>query len=315
MKIDLGKAVNLLISGEVVAIPTETVYGLAADTFNAEAVKKIFRLKGRPADNPLIVHICNTNQIEELSSDIPDTFLKLAENFWPGPLSMILKKRSKVPDIVTGGLKTVAIRMPDNPLALSVIEQTGPLTAPSANRSGRPSPTRPSHIEDDFGDAVPVLDGGYSRLGLESTVLDLTVEPHEILRPGYISAEQISDAIGKKIKKAPPKRNKTRKSPGTRYTHYKPKAAVNWMDKKPQEIRTPENYYIFHSKEIEEIDDIFIHSYKNDIEKLARELYDHFRTADHLSCQHIFIESLGSDSDHPLNSALRDRINRAAGIS
>jgi L-threonylcarbamoyladenylate synthase len=168
------KAVELIRAGDVVAIPTETVYGLAADAFNISAVKKTFEVKGRPPDNPLIVHISRTEQLDEIADEIPEDAFKLAETFWPGPLTLVLKKKPIVPDIVTGGLNTVAVRMPDHPLTRKLIEQTGPLTAPSANRSGRPSPTRPEHIREDFGSTVHILEGGSAKLGLESTVLDMS---------------------------------------------------------------------------------------------------------------------------------------------
>ena len=285
MKVTLEKAADLIKQGETVAIPTETVYGLAADAFNINAVKKIFKQKGRPADNPLIVHISDLSQLKDLAKEIPEDLQKLAEQFWPGPLSVVLKKQNSVPDIVTGGLNTVAIRMPDHSLTLSLIEKTGPLTAPSANISGRPSPTNPKHIVEDFGDDLPILDGGSSKLGLESTVLDISGQSVTILRPGFIDTRIIEELLGKKIKMMDESDKKSgKKSPGTRFTHYKPKASVKWLDQSVQNISDSNSYFIFHSKKIKSIDQKNIHTYEGDYSSLARDLYDHFRTADHLSC-------------------------------
>lgn len=311
MKVTFEKAVGLINKGETVAIPTETVYGLAADAFNINAVKKIFEQKGRPSKNPLIVHISTISQLNILADNIPEDLHKLADAFWPGPVSMVLKKKNRVPDIVTGGLETVAVRMPDHPLALALIERTGPLTAPSANKSGRPSPTNPKHIQEDFGTSLPILDGGSSKLGLESTVLDLTDDEYTILRPGFITAEMIENILGRKIGEAEHSNSKSAgKSPGTQFTHYKPKAAVHWLSELPSDAKSSGNYYILHSnypdRSVKNI-----HSYYGDYESLARDLYDHFRTADHLSSPHIFIESFESSKNHPLIAALKDRINRA----
>lgn len=314
MKITLEKAVDLIKQGETVAIPTETVYGLAADAFNVNAVKKIFEQKGRPADNPLIVHISNLKQLQEVVSEIPDDLRKLTNHFWPGPLSLVLKKKSTVPDIVTGGLDTVAVRMPDHSLSLSLIEKTGPLTAPSANKSGRPSPTNPKHITEDFGDDLPILDGGASKLGLESTVLDLSCEFITILRPGFIDAAMIENCLGKKVKVMEQSdKSSGKKSPGTRFTHYKPKASVKWLNETVNNISDPKNYFIFHSRKIKSINQKNIHAYGGDYSSLARDLYDHFRTADHLSCRTIFIEPLKESDMHSLIPALKDRIERAIG--
>jgi L-threonylcarbamoyladenylate synthase len=304
------KAAELINAGDVVAVPTETVYGLAADAFNISAVKKTFQIKGRPPDNPLIVHISRIEQLETVAREIPDDALKLARRFWPGPLTLVLNKKQIVPDIVTGGLKTVAVRIPDHPLTRKLIDKTGPLTAPSANKSGRPSPTKPEHVREDFGDTVHILDGGTAKLGLESTVLDLSGKIPAILRPGYISADMISGVIGKKVSENHNNNSSSRsRSPGTRYTHYKPKASVHWLPAIPKDP-DPKIYYIIHSGNREETG-INIYSYKNDFEGLARDLYDHFRTADHLSCSQIRIETLPKNNSHPLISALKDRISRS----
>ena len=194
----LGEAVATLRRGDVIGLPTETVYGLAADARNADAVEKIFRLKGRPADHPLIVHIADATQLAQWATHVPDSAKKLAQAFWPGPLTLILKKRPDVPDIVTGGQDTVGLRCPAHPLALAVLRQLdGGLAAPSANRFGRISPTSAQHVRDEFGDAVPVvLDGGDCEVGIESTIVDLSGSVARILRPGHIRKLQLEAVIG-----------------------------------------------------------------------------------------------------------------------
>ena len=311
MIVSLEQAVELIKSGRVAAIPTETVYGLAADAFQIHAVKETFRLKGRPADNPLIVHISRLEHIEELAQNIPDEARKLADIFWPGPLTLVLHKKNIVPDIVTGGLNTVAVRMPDHPLTRSLIDQTGPVTAPSANKSGSPSPTRASHILDDYENNVAVLDGGPCEIGLESTVLDLSGEAPAILRPGFVTATMIQETSGISVLQDSQKVKKFPRSPGTRYTHYKPKATVEWFDVLPRQLN-PDIYYLLHSKNYDEPAKNF-HSYHGDFSGLAHDLYDHFRTADHLACSQIAIESLPENSSHPIIFALKDRIDKAIG--
>ncbi len=309
MIISLEKAVELIRSGDVVAIPTETVYGLAADAFHPEAVKKTFTLKGRPPENPLIVHISSFEQLEGLAESIPEEAHRLAETFWPGPLTLVLNKKPVVPDIVTAGLPTVAVRMPDHPLTCKLIERTGPLTAPSANRSGSPSPTRARHILEDYQSEVAVLDGGQSEIGLESTVLDLTSSERCILRPGFITAEMISTKTGIRVTHQTENIKQNSKSPGTRYTHYKPKALVFWLDEVPKSFED-KSYYLLHSKNIS-VSQKNVHSYEGNFHAFARGLYDHFRTADHLSYSQIFVEKLPEESAHPLIFALKDRLDRA----
>lgn len=309
MMIDLKTAVNTIQSGKVVAIPTETVYGLAADAFNLAAVEKTFELKGRPADNPLIVHICSTDQLELLAGRVPQIAYRLADVYWPGPLTLVLDKLPQVPDVVTGGLKTVAVRMPDHPLTLELIRQTGPLTAPSGNKSGKPSPTKASHLLDDYGGNLPILDGGSCTIGLESTVLDLTQKTPKILRPGAIDAADIFQKTGIRVEEHSSNQTDRTKSPGTRYTHYKPNAQVEWIKTIPTSL-DPDCYYIFHSTKLTSSGPNIIHYHEN-FEKLAQNLYDHFRTADHLSYQKIRIEILPSPQNNHLIAALSDRISKA----
>lgn len=199
---EIQKAAELLAAGELVAMPTETVYGLAADASNPAAVAKIFAAKGRPADHPLIVHIGDIAQLGKWARDIPPAAHALAEKYWPGPLTLILKRQSNVPDAVTGGQDTVGIRMPNHPLALALLNEfasvgSGAVAAPSANKFGRISPTKASHVKSDLGDAVAmILDGGESEVGIESTIVDLSRGTPVVLRPGAITAEEIETTLG-----------------------------------------------------------------------------------------------------------------------
>lgn len=190
-------AAKYLKEGEIVAIPTETVYGLAASIFDVEATKKIFEAKGRPQDNPLIAHISELSQIYDICENISENALKLAEKFWPGPLTMILNKKDNVPATVTAGLSTVAVRYPSHIVANAIIKEAGvPLVAPSANLSGKPSTTSGEHCIRDLSGKIPyIVDYGECEFGLESTIIDTTVKPEKILRPGAITIEQIKEII------------------------------------------------------------------------------------------------------------------------
>lgn len=218
------KAAKKIKDGDLVAFPTETVYGLGADAFNSQAVAKIFEAKNRPLDDPLIVHVSQREDLFKLIKDISDIVSELTNEFWPGPLTLVLKKSEIVPDIVTAGLDTVAIRMPANEIALSLIrESQTPIAAPSANLFGRPSSTDSQHVLDDLNGRIDlIIDGGKSEIGVESTVLDLTQSPPSILRPGGISIERLKETIGGvKIYK----QDKIL-SPGMYPRHYSPKAKV-----------------------------------------------------------------------------------------
>jgi L-threonylcarbamoyladenylate synthase len=312
MIISVKQAASLIRRGDVVGIPTETVYGLAADAENAMAIRKTFELKGRPAGNPLIVHIHSAADIEKFSEVISDDVTRLTEEFWPGPLTLILPKKNSVLDSITAGLDTVALRSPAHPDTLSLLKKCGPVTAPSANRSGRPSPTRPQHVLDDFGDDFPVVDGGECEIGIESTVLDLTSEKPAILRPGKISAEELSEALSKNVAPEPVQENQAHRSPGTRYTHYKPGAEVTWLSGRMHIPSENDALYILHSGST-------VHSAPNvidfngDYNSLARALYDLYRTADRKGWTKIYIQSLPPASIHPILPALKNRIERSTG--
>lgn len=238
---DIAKAGEILKAGGLVVIPTETVYGLAADAFNEAAVRSIYAAKGRPADNPLIVHIARFSQLGDLVREIPESAVRLAEHFWPGPLTMILPKSARISDIVSGGLDTVAVRLPAGKTARAIIEAAGcPLAAPSANTSGRPSPTRFAHVQEDLSGRVDaIVNGGQCSVGLESTVVSLVGEIPRILRPGGITAKQIEEVLGAvELDQAvisKPAENARASSPGMKYQHYAPKANVIVVDASPEE--------------------------------------------------------------------------------
>ncbi len=223
-------AADVIMNGGTVAFPTETVYGIGANALDPAAVAGIFEAKGRPSDNPIIVHIARASDITQLTTKLTPNIIKLIDEFWPGPLTLVLPKTKAVPDIVTAGLPTVAIRMPDDPVALSLIRKAGcPIAAPSANISGKPSPTRGQHVVDDLDGRVDViLRGGDCRVGIESTVLDMSGETPIILRPGMITKEDIIEVIGGKVAVDPGIEDQleTPKSPGMKYTHYAPDAPM-----------------------------------------------------------------------------------------
>lgn len=224
----MGLALAALRRGDAIGLPTETVYGLAADASRPEAVRRIFELKGRPADHPLIVHVADAKQLDRWARDIPDAARALAAAFWPGPLTLILRKQPHVPDEVTGGQPTVGLRCPAHPIALALLHEfDGGLAAPSANRFGHVSPTSAAHVREEFGDAVPVvLDGGECEVGIESTILDLSGEIPRILRPGRITRAQIEALVG------PVAEGGDADSPrasGTLDAHYAPRTALLLM--------------------------------------------------------------------------------------
>ena len=231
----IGRAAEIIRRGGLVAIPTETVYGLAADALNGEAVAGIFRAKGRPMDNPLIVHIAEPSQLDSLVREVPEKARILAEKFWPGPLTIILPKADCIPEEVSAGLDTVAVRLPAHPIARELIKQSSPLAAPSANLSGKPSPTTARHVMDDMNGRIDaVIDGGECLVGVESTVISLAQEPPRLLRPGGITLEQLREAIGTVAMDDavmnPLKEGQQAASPGMKYKHYSPEARVILLD-------------------------------------------------------------------------------------
>ena len=227
----IERAGRIIREGGLVAFPTETVYGLGGDALNSESSRKIYAAKGRPSDNPLIVHVADVKDVEAIVKDIPDAAYKLFDAFWPGPLTIIMNKNEKIPYETTGGLDTVAIRMPSNLIALELIRKSGGyIAAPSANTSGRPSPTLARYcVEDLSGRIEMILDGGQVGIGLESTIVDLTSEEPMILRPGYITKEMLGRVLGEvSIDKTIIDGNSTAKpkAPGMKYRHYAPKGVL-----------------------------------------------------------------------------------------
>lgn len=291
------QAVDLLKRGELVAFPTETVYGLGASVFCEEAIQKIFTVKGRPSDNPLIVHVGKLEDVFLLASNIPQRFYDLAAKFWPGPLTMVLERRSEVPSIVSAGQPTIAVRMPSHPLALKLIQGVGkPLVAPSANLSGRPSPTHAADVFEDLQDLVPlILDGGECSVGIESTVIDLTREPPAILRPGSITREEIESLIGSLVNLAGAQ--DPIRSPGMKYRHYAPKAKVHLVLHKEHLPSAPQ--YLLSSEEL-----------PSAIVFNRRNFYSHLRQADRLGVSEIVIYC---DSQIQKDVGLMNRIFRSSG--
>ena len=226
----ISRAAETIRRGGLVAFPTETVYGLGADALNAVAVRDIFAAKGRPLDNPIIVHVGQMEDLEALATSVTPAALLLAGRFWPGPLTLILRKSARVPDAVTGGQNTVAVRMPRNNVALALIRASGvPIAAPSANRSGRPSGTTGAHVFEDLAGKIDiVLDGGPVEIGVESTVLDISSDPPDILRPGAVTIEELELVLGRIVLGR--QGEVLKRSPGTRYPHYSPRAEVTLVD-------------------------------------------------------------------------------------
>ena len=238
----MEQAGKLIAEGELVAFPTETVYGLGGDALDPDASRRIYAAKGRPSDNPLIVHIADFDDMKRVAREVPEQAKKLADAFWPGPLTMIVWKSDAVPEATTGGMQTVAVRMPNHPVALELIRRSGCLiAAPSANTSGRPSPTEAQHVAEDLsGKIAMILDGGPVGIGIESTIIDLTEEKPMILRPGYITPEMLSEVLQEEVVIDPGiiAADDTRKpkAPGMKYKHYAPKAKAVIFSGAPEHV-------------------------------------------------------------------------------
>jgi len=324
---ELEIAVQLLRQGECVAFPTETVYGLGANALNTKAVQKIFQVKGRPADNPLIVHIYNKEQVQELVTAYDPIVDQLMERFWPGPLSLILPKSDRVPTVVSGGLDTVAIRMPDHPVALALLEMVDlPIAAPSANLSGKPSPTRAEHVFHDLQGRIPVIiDGGPTGWGVESTVLDCTVKPFRILRPGGVTYEQLKEVVPVEVD---PSVNHAvvvdqPRSPGMKYKHYAPNAKVivvkgdhasqiiNQLANSPEYqhlkrgvLAVEENLHLYPGMIVLNLGP------KQEQKTIASRLYHLLRQADSIGLDVVFVEGFTDDN---VGMAIMNRLRRASG--
>ena len=320
---NIEKAGRLLKSGEVVGIPTETVYGLAADATNPEAVSKIFVAKGRPQDNPLIVHISEVEDIKKYAQNIPDVAYKLAEKFWPGPLTMVLPKKDTIPMETSGGLDTVGIRLPSDITARRIIKAAGvALAAPSANLSGSPSPTSAQHVFDDMNGRIPlIVDEGCCTVGVESTVVSFDGEGVRILRPGYVTCEDLltvtENVLIDKGVTAELDAGAVAASPGMKYKHYSPKADIILVEGDLVDFMeyVGENYgdgvyaMIFNSDAKD-----FMYRYvtygDNDKENAA-EVFDRLREVDEIGAKKVYVRC---PSKNGVGLAVYNRLLRAAGF-
>ncbi len=299
----LELAISLLKAGELLGLPTETVYGLGADASNPEAVQKIFTAKGRPADHPLIVHIASKKALTNWAKDIPEAAYKLADAFWPGPLTLILKRSSLVPDIVTGGQDTVGLRVPSHPVALAVLEAfKGGIAAPSANRFGRISPTTARHVQEELGTNVQlILDGGACEVGLESTIVDLSTAKARVLRPGGISVEALSKVLGYE----PELKTKTDiRASGTLDSHYAPQTPSLLVKEIPEGLS---DAGVIARRPSPDKGLVWL-ELSNPATTYAQELYAALRQLDSLGLKQIYIEDVPDSADW---LAVRDRLKRA----
>lgn len=327
---EFSDAAKALKEGQLVAFPTETVYGLGANALDSKAVKSIYAAKGRPSDNPLIVHIADIEMLKPLVTEIKPNVIKLISEYWPGPLTLIMQKAVIVPDETTGGLDTVAIRMPDNPIALELIRKAGvPIAAPSANRSGRPSPTMAEHVAEDLNGRISyIIDGGPCRVGVESTVVDMTVEPATILRPGGITPSMIGQVLGsveldrglidKKSVDKP-------KAPGMKYKHYSPKADVlvisgnyddiaNWLNQivLKDEKEGIKSVVLAAKEHIQKyaLNNAISYGSIKDASEVASNIFRLFRECDQIGAEKIYVEAIPKDG---IGLAVMNRIEKAAG--
>ncbi|MCR5669617.1 MAG: threonylcarbamoyl-AMP synthase [Butyrivibrio sp.] len=326
----IKRAGDIIRQGGLVAFPTETVYGLGGDALNPQSSKKIYAAKGRPSDNPLIVHVADLEHLEEIVTEVPEAARKLAARFWPGPMTMILNKNERVPYETTGGLDTVAIRMPNNLIALELIRQSGGfIAAPSANTSGRPSPTLARYcVEDLSGKIEMIIDGGQVGIGLESTIVDLTSEVPMILRPGYITQKMLEDVLGdvdidKTIIDGSSKEKP--KAPGMKYRHYAPKGeltivsgdenrVVSYINDRAKElmeqgkkvgvISTDRTRNLYTADVVKSVGD------RNEESTIAHELFKVLREFDDEEMDVMFSESF---DDSGIGQAIMNRLLKAAG--
>ena len=318
---NIARAAKLLAAGEVVAVPTETVYGLAANAYDETAVRKIFSAKGRPQDNPLIVHIADFQDIYALVAEVPEAAKKLADAFWPGPLTVILPKSDKIPDAVSAGLATVAVRYPAHPVAQAVIQACGvPLAAPSANRSGSPSPTNAKYVFDDMDGRIPlILDGGGSQVGVESTVVTLATEVPRVLRPGGVTVEQLREVLGEvEVDDAVLHRLKageTAASPGMKYKHYAPKADITIVrgsfSQFQEFVKGKDAFVLVFAGEENAFDRAVTYGRADDDRAQANRLFDALRELDEQGAKTVYARCPALSG---VGLAVYNRLIRAAGF-
>lgn len=327
----LKEAADLIRQGELVAFPTETVYGLGADALKPSAAQKIYAAKGRPSDNPLIVHIADFSQLGFIAREVPAEAKKLAEAFWPGPMTMIVRKNDRVPYETTGGMDTVAVRMPNHPVALRLIRESGCLiAAPSANTSGKPSPTEAAHVVVDLEGKIPmILDGGAVGIGLESTIIDLTEEIPMILRPGYITKEMFEGVLQKEVRIDPgliaADSDKKPKAPGMKYKHYAPDADLVLVEGESEKVVEKINALVQEkraagkktgviateeTKKLYQADYVVSIGAREDEDAIARHLYKILREFDTLQVDAIYSESFRTPR---IGQAIMNRLMKAAG--
>lgn len=328
---ELEEACRILQKGGLVAFPTETVYGLGGDAMHPEASAKIYAAKGRPSDNPLIVHIADMDALEDIAQSVPEAAVKLADHFWPGPLTMIFPKKEAVPKSTTGGLETVAVRMPSHPVARALIRESGVyIAAPSANTSGRPSPTKAEHVKEDLDGRIDmILDGGAVGIGLESTIVDLSTGVPTILRPGYITGEMLEDVLGEvqvdpAILSQKMNPNIVAKAPGMKYRHYAPKGQMTIIEGDTGKVVDEINRLVKEKTDegcsvaviaTEETKDAYACANVRSVGSRATEgsiaagLYDILREMDHIGAEYIYAESFEEDT---LGKAIMNRMLKAA---
>ncbi len=314
----IAKAVDLLHQGRLVAFPTETVYGLGADAGNAKAVTGIFKAKGRPADHPLIVHIASPAQLSDWASTVPETAQRLAKRFWPGPLTLILKKRPEVANEITGGQDTVGLRIPDNPVALRLLRAfAGGIAAPSANRFKRVSPTQAAHVAEELDGRVDlILDGGPCRVGVESTIIDLSGTTPLLLRPGRISKAEIEQELQCELTVISNTNNDTPRAPGQMAVHYAPMTSTRLIpsERLDESIRQLTDQgkkigllaYQFESKPSASVTMIHLPKSPDDY---AQGLYSALRELDRLGLDTILVEQAPESNEW---YAVNDRLKKAA---
>lgn len=328
---EMHEAGRLIAAGELVAFPTETVYGLGGDALAPDAARKIYAAKGRPSDNPLIVHIADFEDMYRVGRNIPDQAKLLAEAFWPGPLTMIVEKSDNVPDATTGGMNTVAVRMPNHPVALSLIRKSGCLiAAPSANTSGRPSPSEACHVAEDLsGKIAMIIDGGPVSIGIESTIIDLTEKTPMVLRPGYITPDMLSSVLGEEVIIDPgiiaADDTKKPKAPGMKYKHYAPKADMIIVDGEREAVVATINSLIAEAavngkkaaviateetKAQYDADIILSIGSRSDEDTIAHHLYRILRDCDELNVEVIYSECFSTPR---IGQAIMNRLLKAAG--
>lgn len=308
---DLERCRELLKKGDVVALPTETVYGLAANIFDESAVQKIFKTKDRPKFNPLIVHIHKLEQLFEIANRVPDKALLLAKAFWPGPLTLILPKKENISDLITAGKPTVGVRMPNHKLTLELLSGLDfSVAAPSANPFTRVSPTSAEHVHSYFGDKVTVLDGGSCQVGLESTIVGFDGEEPVIYRKGGISVEAIEERVG--MVRAQLNEEKAPVAPGMLLKHYSPRTRLVLTDNLDEALKTVEEKRVgvlsFYREDFENIETFKVLSVNKSLEEAAKNLFHSLHELDAIKLDIIIAEKLPEEG---LGSAINDRLKRA----